>query len=132
MNWKFYPLARATDWVSFPGARFRVGCWAACWRRSRKAAALPSICKKRSKKNADNLEKWEAFCKEMGKPPAEVALAWVMNNPVVTAPIIGPRTMEHLTSALKAAKIRFKKDELKKIDEIWPGPGGAAPEAYAW
>ena len=57
---------------------------------------------------------------------------WVMNNPVVTAPIIGPRTMEHLTSALKAAKVRFKKDELKKIDKIWPGPGGAAPEAYAW
>jgi aryl-alcohol dehydrogenase-like predicted oxidoreductase len=80
----------------------------------------------------DRLEKWEAFCKDLGKPPAEVALAWVMNNPVVTAPIIGPRTMEHLTSALKAAKIRFKKDELKKIDEIWPGPGGAAPEAYAW
>jgi aryl-alcohol dehydrogenase-like predicted oxidoreductase len=80
----------------------------------------------------DRLEKWEAFCKDMGKPPAEVALAWVMNNPIVTAPIIGPRTMEHLTDALKATKVRFKKDELKKIDEIWPGPGGAAPEAYAW
>ena len=80
----------------------------------------------------NQLEKWEAFCKNMGKPPAEVALAWIMNNPVVTAPIIGPRTMEHLMGALKALKIRFKKDELAKIDEIWPGPGGAAPEAYAW
>lgn len=80
----------------------------------------------------DKLKKWEAFCKNMGKPPAEVALAWVMHNPVVTAPIIGPRTMEHLTAALKATKIRFKKDELKQIDEIWPGPGGEAPEAYAW
>jgi aryl-alcohol dehydrogenase-like predicted oxidoreductase len=80
----------------------------------------------------NRLEKWETFCKDMGVPPAEVALAWVMRNPAVTAPIIGPRTMEHLTSALKAVKIRFKKDDLKKIDEIWPGPGGAAPEAYAW
>jgi NDP-hexose C3-ketoreductase / dTDP-4-oxo-2-deoxy-alpha-D-pentos-2-ene 2,3-reductase len=80
----------------------------------------------------DTLKKWETFCKNMGKPPAEVALAWVMYNPVVTAPIIGPRTMEHLTDALKATKIRFKKDELKRIDEIWPGPGGEAPEAYAW
>ena len=80
----------------------------------------------------DKLKKWETFCKNMGKPPAEVALAWVIHNPVVTAPIIGPRTMEHLTDALKATKIRFKKDELKQIDEIWPGPGGEAPEAYAW
>ena len=79
-----------------------------------------------------SLEKWEIFCKEMGVPPAEVALAWDMNNPVVTAPIIGPRTIEHLTSATNALKIRFKKDELKQIDAIWPGPGGAAPEAYAW
>ena len=88
--------------------------------------------KKEIEEKRDNLEKWEAFCKEMGKPPAEVALAWVMNNPVVTAPIIGPRTMEHLTGAIKAMKIRFKKDELAKIDEIWLGPGGAAPEAYSW
>jgi aryl-alcohol dehydrogenase-like predicted oxidoreductase len=87
---------------------------------------------KEIEKKRDKLEKWEAFCKEMGKPPAEVALAWVMNNPVVTAPIIGPRTLEQLTDAIKAMKIRFKKDELQKIDEIWPGPGGAAPEAYAW
>ena len=80
----------------------------------------------------DKLEKWEIFCKKMGVPPAEVALAWVLNHPAVTAPIIGPRTMEHLTGAVKALKIRFKKDELKQIDEIWPGPGGEAPEAYAW
>jgi aryl-alcohol dehydrogenase-like predicted oxidoreductase len=87
---------------------------------------------KEIKEKRDKLEKWEAFCKKMGVPPAEVALAWVMNNPVVTAPIIGPRTMEQLTGALKSMKIRFKKDELKQIDEIWPGPGGEAPEAYAW
>jgi aryl-alcohol dehydrogenase-like predicted oxidoreductase len=87
---------------------------------------------KEIEKRRDKLEKWEAFCKEMGVPPAEVALAWVLNHPAVTAPIIGPRTMEHLTGAVKALKIRLKKDELKQIDEIWPGPGGEAPEAYAW
>jgi aryl-alcohol dehydrogenase-like predicted oxidoreductase len=87
---------------------------------------------KEIEKRRDKLEKWEAFCKEMGVPPAEVALAWVLNHPAVTAPIIGPRTMEHLTGAVKALKIRCKKDELKQIDEIWPGPGGEAPEAYAW
>jgi aryl-alcohol dehydrogenase-like predicted oxidoreductase len=80
----------------------------------------------------EKLEKWEAFCKEMGEQPADVALAWVLNHPAVTAPIIGPRTMEQLTGSMRSLKIRFKKDELKKIDEIWPGPGGEAPEAYAW
>ena len=78
------------------------------------------------------LETWEAFCKEMGEKPADVALAWVLNNPVVTAPIIGPRTMEQLTDAPHALEIKFTEEQLKKLDEIWPGPGGEAPEAYAW
>jgi aryl-alcohol dehydrogenase-like predicted oxidoreductase len=78
------------------------------------------------------LTAWEAFCKEMGEQPADVALAWLLHNPVVTAPIIGPRTMEQLTGARRALKIKMNKGELKKLDEIWPGPGGEAPEAYAW
>ena len=88
--------------------------------------------KKEIEEKRDQLKKWEAFCKEMGEHPADVALAWVLNHQAVTAPIIGPRTMEQLTGATRALKIRLKKDELKKIDEIWPGPGGEAPEAYAW
>jgi aryl-alcohol dehydrogenase-like predicted oxidoreductase len=78
------------------------------------------------------LEKWEAFCKGMGENPADVALAWLLKNPAVTAPIIGPRTLEQLTGSLRALKLSLKKDELKQIDAIWPGPGGEAPEAYAW
>jgi aryl-alcohol dehydrogenase-like predicted oxidoreductase len=83
-------------------------------------------------KKRPQLEKWEAFCRAMGEKPADVALAWLLNNPAVTAPIIGPRTGDQLSGSLRALKIRFKKDELKRIDEIWPGPGGEAPEAYAW
>jgi aryl-alcohol dehydrogenase-like predicted oxidoreductase len=78
------------------------------------------------------LERWEAFCRGMGEKPADVALAWLLHNPAVTAPIIGPRTLEQLSGSLRALKIRFKKDELKRLDAIWPGPGGEAPEAYAW
>ncbi len=84
------------------------------------------------KKKRTKLEAWEKFCKAKGEHPADVALAWLLKNPIVTAPIIGPRTMDQLTGALRAFKIKFSKDELKKIDEIWPGPGGEAPEAYAW
>ena len=84
------------------------------------------------KKKRTNLEAWEKFCKVKGEHPADVALAWLLKNPVVNAPIIGPRTMDQLTGALRAFKIKFSKDELQKIDEVWPGPGGEAPEAYAW
>jgi aryl-alcohol dehydrogenase-like predicted oxidoreductase len=78
------------------------------------------------------LKAWEQFCKDRGEEPADVALAWLLANPAVTAPIIGPRTMEQLTGSLRALKIKLNKDAMKKLDEIWPGPGGEAPEAYAW
>lgn len=78
------------------------------------------------------LEKYEALCKEIGHPPGEVALAWLLNNPVVTAPIIGPRTMEQLESAVRAASIELDAETMQKLDEIFPGPGGEAPNAYAW
>ncbi|MDX9924952.1 MAG: aldo/keto reductase, partial [Ignavibacteriaceae bacterium] len=64
--------------------------------------------------------------------PADVALAWVMNNPVITSPIVGPRTVEQLEENAKVVDIRLSEDTLKKLDEIWPGPGNQAPEAYAW
>jgi len=78
------------------------------------------------------LEQYEALCKQLGEPPAAVALAWLLHNPIVTAPIIGPRTIEQLESAVHATEIRLDGTMLQKLDEIFPGPGGAAPEAYAW
>lgn len=84
------------------------------------------------KKYRKQLEAWEKFCKQKGEKPADVALAWLLANPVVTAPIIGPRTVEQLTGSLRALKIRLNKADMQKLDEIWPGPGGEAPEAFAW
>ncbi len=84
------------------------------------------------KKHRAELERFEALCQEIGHEPADVALAWVLHNPVVTAPIIGPRTLEHLTHSLRALDVKLGEDTLRKLDEIFPGPGGAAPEAYAW
>jgi aryl-alcohol dehydrogenase-like predicted oxidoreductase len=78
------------------------------------------------------LEAYEALCEEIGEQPADVALAWMLHNPVVTAPIIGPRTIDQLEGSIRATKLKLKKDTLSKLDEIWPGPGGPAPEAYAW
>lgn len=78
------------------------------------------------------LEAYEALCRELGEEPANVALAWLLHNKAVSAPIIGPRTMEQLTGALRAVEIRLTTDALAKLDQIFPGPGGQAPEAYAW
>ncbi len=84
------------------------------------------------KRFATQLNQYEKFCKQKGEKPADLALAWLLANPVVTAPIIGPRTLEQLTGSLRALKIKFSKADMAKLDEIWPGPGGEAPEAFAW
>ncbi len=78
------------------------------------------------------LERYEALCGELGEEPATVALAWLLHNPVVTAPIIGPRTLEQLESAVRGAEVTLDEATLAKLDDIFPGPGGEAPNAYAW
>jgi aryl-alcohol dehydrogenase-like predicted oxidoreductase len=78
------------------------------------------------------LEAYEAFCAELGEEPALVALAWLLHQPAVTAPIVGPRTLDQLTGALRALEVSLDEKALSRLDEIFPGPGGAAPEAYAW
>jgi len=78
------------------------------------------------------LERYEALCEELGEEPAAVALAWLLHNPVVTAPIMGPLTVEQLEKSLRALEISLSSEILRRLDEIWPGPGGEAPQAYAW
>ena len=91
------------------------------------------------------LEKWEGFCKELGEKPADVALAWMLHVPGITAPIIGPRTMDQLKGNLHALEIKLSAEQMATLDQIWP-PAGVpdiqreskspfkfdAPEAYAW
>jgi aryl-alcohol dehydrogenase-like predicted oxidoreductase len=83
-------------------------------------------------KHRPAIEAWEQFCAERGEDPADVALAWLLHQPAVTAPIVGPRTGAHLDGALKALDITLDDAALARIDEMFPGPGGTAPEAYAW
>lgn len=80
----------------------------------------------------ERVPQYEAFCAKMGEKPADIALAWLLHQPVVTAPIIGPRTMEQFTGNIHALDIKLSSEQLKELDKIWPGPGGPAPEAYAW
>jgi aryl-alcohol dehydrogenase-like predicted oxidoreductase len=78
------------------------------------------------------LESYESLCAQFGERPADVALAWLLHQPAVTAPIIGPRTLDQLNGSMRALSLSLSKDSLKKLDELFPGPGGQAPEAYAW
>ena len=86
----------------------------------------------RIEKNRSQLEAYEALCRELGETPADVALAWLLRNPVVTAPIIGPRTVEQLDGTLRALEIDLSDEVASRLDVVFPGPGGTAPEAYAW
>jgi aryl-alcohol dehydrogenase-like predicted oxidoreductase len=95
--------------------------------RRSKPAMLKKIEAHRSQ-----IEAYEKLCGEIGNEPAEVALAWLLANPVVTAAIVGPRTVEQLRQALGCLTITLEADVLRRLDEIWPGPGGEAPMAYAW
>jgi aryl-alcohol dehydrogenase-like predicted oxidoreductase len=88
--------------------------------------------RKNVEKYRERLEPYERLCEEMGEEPANVALAWLLAQPAVTAPIIGPRTMEQLTGIIRATELALSREILASLDEIFPGPGGAAPEAYAW
>jgi aryl-alcohol dehydrogenase-like predicted oxidoreductase len=91
----------------------------------------PSL-RARLESRGDQLTLFEALCKDLGEEPASVALAWVLRHPAVVAPVVGARTRAQLLRSLRALEILFEEETLAKLDAIWPGPGGAAPEAYAW
>ncbi|MDP1721060.1 MAG: aldo/keto reductase [Candidatus Nanopelagicaceae bacterium] len=77
------------------------------------------------------IEAYENFCVQIKQEPGEVALAWLLAQPAVTAPIVGPRTQEQFDSALRALTIDLSTEDLAKLDEIFPGYK-TSPEDYAW
>ena len=85
-----------------------------------------------AQKHRQTLEAFERLCRELGEQSADVALAWLLHQPAVTSPIIGPRTLEQLNASMRVLSLTLAKDMLKRLDDMFPGPGGPAPEAYAW
>lgn len=85
-------------------------------------------------RHREKLEAYSHLCRERGYSQAEVSLAWLLRNPVVTAPIVGPRTVEQLQQITKAAELSLSQELLDRLDAVFPGVGvgGPAPEAYAW
>jgi aryl-alcohol dehydrogenase-like predicted oxidoreductase len=58
----------------------------------------------------------QAIAAERGVPMAQVALAWVLNNPVVTAPIVGPTRPGHLDDAVGALGLRLTEEEVRRLE----------------
>jgi Predicted oxidoreductases (related to aryl-alcohol dehydrogenases) len=98
----------------------------------RKEGGRRSGDQKRFEKHRAQLAAYSAFCDELGHSEDLVALAWLLANPAVTAPIIGVRTLDQFNRSLRALEVELDESAMKRLDEIFPGPGGEAPRAYAW
>jgi aryl-alcohol dehydrogenase-like predicted oxidoreductase len=101
-------------------------------RKAREGRSASDQVRERLEAHRGQVEEYEAFCEELGERPSDVALAWLLHQPGVTAPITGPRTLEQLEQSLRALEVELDDKALDRLDQIWPGPGGSAPEAYAW
>ncbi|MEU4208420.1 aldo/keto reductase [Streptomyces sp. NPDC026206] len=77
------------------------------------------------------IQSYEDLLAEHGIEPGEAALAWLLAQPGITGPIVGPRTLDQLKSALRAVELELGEELLTSLDEIFPGPG-PSPEAFAW
>ena len=86
---------------------------------------------RRLAKHRDAIEQYENLATELGHEPGEIGLAWLLHQPAVTAPIIGPRTASQLDAAVRALGVTLDADVLGRLDDIFPGHK-PAPEDYAW
>jgi aryl-alcohol dehydrogenase-like predicted oxidoreductase len=115
-----------------PWSPLQQGLLAGILRKKREGRSAAGSAQERLERRRDQIERYEKLCDELGHHPADVGLAWLLAQPAVSAPIVGPRTMDQLISSLRSLKVTLDGDALARLDEIFPGPGGPAPEAYAW
>ncbi|HSN42890.1 MAG TPA: aldo/keto reductase [Propionibacteriaceae bacterium] len=80
----------------------------------------------------ESIPAFEALASELETTPSNLALAWLLAQPQVTAPVLGPRTLEQFTSSLPSLDLTLSDAHLARLDELFPGPGGEAPDAYTW
>ncbi|MFN0243761.1 MAG: aldo/keto reductase [Planctomycetota bacterium] len=126
------PACRAYGLAVLPWSPLAGGLLGGALRKASEGRRAQESLQKSVEKFRARLEPWEKLCQDLGEEPAHVALAWLLANPAVTAPIVGPRTVQQLDGALRALDIELTREIEQRLDGIFPGPGGAAPEAYAW
>src|SRR3989454_3665740 len=126
------PACRALGLGLIPWSPLAGGLLGGSLRKASEGRRTGERLQRSVEKHRARLEASEGPGRVLGEDPAAVALARLLHNPAVTAPIIGPRTTEQLTRSLRALDVALSPDVLARLDTIWPGPGGEAPEAYAW
>jgi len=126
------PACQAYGLGLIPWSPLNRGVLGGILRKQKEGRSADERTQKLLEDNRPAVEAYEAFCDELGSDPADVGLAWLLAQPAVTAPIVGPRTAEQLAGSLRALDVQLGESELARLDEIFPGPGGPAPEAYAW
>ena len=126
------PALRYYGSALVPWSPIGMGLLGGVLRKVRDGRRATPLLQTRIEKHRSALEEYKALCQQVGEEPAQVALAWLLHNPAVTAPIVGPRTKEQLADSLRGLEISLSDEIIRRLDEIWPGPGGEAPKAYAW
>jgi aryl-alcohol dehydrogenase-like predicted oxidoreductase len=127
------PACRAYGVGVLPFSPLAGGLLGGILRKAREGrSASDQVLRRRLERHRSQVQEYERLCDELGERPSEVALAWLLHQPAVTAPIVGPRTMAQFEQSLRALELPLDDKALDRLDQIWPGPGGPAPEAYAW
>jgi aryl-alcohol dehydrogenase-like predicted oxidoreductase len=126
------PAARAYGVGVIPWSPLSGGLLGGVLKKEREGRRrLAGIAKAAVEARQDSIAAYEDLCDKLGEEPADVALAWLLHQDGVTAPIIGPRTMEQLDGAQRALALTLDDATLAQLDEIFPGYK-PAPEHYAW
>ena len=131
------PAAQAYGIGIIPWSPLHGGLLSGALRKLREGSAARTTSGRASEsldKHREALEQFEKLAETLGEDPANLALAWLLSRPGVTAPIIGPRTMEQLDGALRSVELTLSGETLATLERLFPaiGGGGAAPEAWAW
>ena len=137
------PAAQAYGLGVLPWSPLSGGLLGGVLRKAREGRSAGPMVQAGIKRYGEQLRAYEDLCDELGEHPAHVGLAWLLHQPGVTGPIIGPRTVAQLDDSLRALEITLDDDVRARLDDIFPGPGGpagpdgrprpsTAPEAYAW
>ncbi|HSJ45213.1 MAG TPA: aldo/keto reductase [Euzebyales bacterium] len=126
------PACEAYGVGVIPWSPLAQGLLAGILRKEREGRSATERTRSLLERHRDQIERYEDLCDELGHAPAQVGLAWLCHQSAVTAPIVGPRTMDQFASALDALAVELDDQALERLDDIFPGPGGPAPEAYAW
>ena len=126
------PAAQANGIGIIPWSPLQGGLLGGVVRKEREGVRrLEGRAKESLETHRQAIEAYEDFAAELGHEPGDVALAWLLHQPAVTAPIIGPRTREQLDAGVRALDVRLDEAALARLDEIFPGRR-TAPEHYAW